>query len=151
MGMSTIISQIIFFSFILVVLTGLFIISKNYLIEDKESLENKKQTLMNELNTRIEIGNITYSAGTITLNITNDGSTTLQTKYLDLYVNSNRIERNNSNRTITVLAPDILNPKLWDPDETIEVQIFLIMADGNHTIKAVAENNAQDTKIFEIT
>ncbi len=151
MAFSTIVSQVIFFSFMLVVLVGIFIISKDVLIQDRNSLESKKDSTIQQLNTRVSISNASYSAGTIALSISNEGSTTLKTENLDFYVDNIRIPRNDSNRTIQILEPDIQNPRMWDPDETVQVLIDYTVAQGNHTAKIVTEYGHSDIKIFEAT
>lgn len=151
MGFSTVISQIIFFSFMLVVLVGIFMLSKTALLEDKSSLEAKKDQTLNSVNSRVEIQNVSYSSGKIEMAVKNTGSTTQKPDTLDFYVNSERVPRNSSGREIAILEPDIMNPRLWDSDEQISVKIPYSLADGNHTIKIITEHGASDTKIFEVT
>ena len=151
MGFSTIVSQVIFFSFMLVVLVGIFIISKGTLLEDKETLETKGDMVVERINTQIDIENVTYSSGTTTMLVRNQGSTTLKITLLDIYLNQNRILRNSTDITITVMAPDITNPGLWDPDELIQIDYDENLADGNYTVSVVTEYSIMDAKNFEIT
>lgn len=135
----------------LVVIVGIFLISKQNLLEDRDSLNEKRDRTLERMNTQITIENATYTGTTLNVTVRNEGSTTLKTSYLDLYLNQERILRNDTAKTVTVRDPDIINPGLWDPDEVIEILLVKSLADNNYTVTVVTEYSVSDSKIFEKT
>lgn len=151
MGFSTLVVQVMFFSFMLLVLVGVFVITKQNLLDDRKSLDAKRDLAVDRISTQINIENVTYGLGKTTIWVRNEGSTVLNPAYLEIYLDQTRVERNDSGRTTRVLAPDLYNPGLWDPDELLEINYTLGLATNNHSVKIVTEYTISDTKIFEVT
>jgi archaellum component FlaF (FlaF/FlaG flagellin family) len=134
----------------MLVLGTIFIFSKNILLQDRQSMMATGKIVAENVNTHVFIETANYSLSTISVQAKNQGSTTLKIEYLDIYIDQIRIPRDVSNRTISIVAPDITNPGLFDPDETIEINVTFPLPSGNHTVKLVTEHEASSSKIFEV-
>ncbi len=73
----------------------------------------------------------------IYLTLSNDGTTTYDFEKVDVYVGSERIKRNDSDR-VEFITNDDLQPTLWSPGEIIDLYIFETLG-GNTIVKAVTE------------
>ncbi|RJQ18097.1 hypothetical protein C4573_00035 [Candidatus Woesearchaeota archaeon] len=153
MAFSTMISFMVLFMFLLTVLVGVFLISREMTIENRNAISSHQQMLVNQLQSQIVIQNVTYSGGLnrLTVVVENTGKQTLKTDLVDVYVMNDRIPRNTANRSIAVKAPDIKNPLLWDSDEQTELNITYPLSSGNYTVEVRTEHGTGDSALFEVT
>lgn len=150
MGFGTIVGQVLFIFIVIIVVANVII--QNNANVNTYALAKKDNTKINleKENSGLDILNVTSSgSGPITLSITvkNSGKTILDTKNLDLYIDNSRIGR--SSFTVTN-AIDIVNPRMFDPDETVIITYDGITT-GNHYITVISEFGAKANKIASIS
>jgi archaellum component FlaG (FlaF/FlaG flagellin family) len=150
MGFGTIFVQIIFFILFFMALVGFFSISKAIAIDNKTSIMLREQTAMNKIKSEITIYNLSYYSGEgiISIYVNNTGKLKLKQEELDIYVDGSRIPRDQTNRTIKILPQDFLNPTLWDPDESIEINVTYSLSTGTHYVDVITEYSTDDTQII---
>lgn len=102
---------------------------------------NEKQDLVTKtLSSNMQVDSAAYSASKSVIQLTNSGSNKISLEHLDVYVDGQRIPRSAQNRTIDVLSSsELANPGLWDPQETLEINITKSLSAGNHRIDIVNE------------
>ncbi|MEM4260450.1 MAG: hypothetical protein QXG00_04395 [Candidatus Woesearchaeota archaeon] len=153
MGFGTIFVQTIFFILFFVALLGFFTVSKAIAIENKESIAMREELTMNKIKSDISIYNVTYDSPSskILVVVNNTGKIKLKLEEIDIYIDGSRIPRDQTNRTIQILPQDFLNPSLWDPDESIEINITYSLSVGNHYIDILTEYSTRDTSIITVS
>ena len=133
-----------------IALVGFFSISKAIALDNKTSLALKEQTAMDKLSSGITIDSVSYQANNLTIIVNNTGKIKLKLEELDVYVDGSRIPRDQTNRTIRITPRDFLNPTLWDPDESIEIDVYTTLGSGTHSTTLLTEYSTSDTKVFDL-
>ena len=126
MGFSTLVAQVVLFGVMITIFITYTITMVAYIYKTDNSLYSSYETLELKLNTEMTAINATYSASKkdITTYIKNTGKTKIDTEYLDIYLDSERIARNDTSLSITIQSStEIKNPGIWDPKETIQIII----------------------------
>ena len=126
MGFSTLVAQVVLFGVMITIFITYTITMGAYIYKTDNSLYSSYETLELKLNTEMTAINATYSASKkdITTYIKNTGKTKIDTEYLDIYLDSERIARNDTSLSITIQSStEIKNPGIWDPKETIQIII----------------------------
>ena len=97
----------------------------------------------------VQVASFDNLTETITANVVNTGKTKLDLDYVDVYVDSLFIPRNSGNRTLEIIpSTEVENPGIWDPREILEVEVFMNISEGSHTIKIATEYGVIDTFVF---
>jgi archaellum component FlaF (FlaF/FlaG flagellin family) len=80
----------------------------------------------------------------------NTGQTLLDPSKFDVYIDGIRIPRNDSNRTIEVLADtDTINLGILDPKEGLHIQVFGdIREDVTHEVTVTTQYETRDSDFF---
>jgi archaellum component FlaF (FlaF/FlaG flagellin family) len=152
MGFGSIFVQVIFFFIVMTAILGFFSVSKTMALQTKQNINLREDRALNVLQSSVQITNLSYDLfkTNITFIVNNTGKIMLRTEQLDIYVDGVRIPRNQTNRTITILPPDFVNPILWDPDESIAVEVAQPLLSGTHTITVITEYSTKDTTILTV-
>lgn len=122
-------------------------------IHDKDSVIQLKAQL-NRTNTgqepRIDSIALAYKTSYVSeLNIKNSGQIRLDKDLLDIFIDGNRISRYQIINTSIRPETDILNPRLWDSEEIVTINISTPIQAGNHIINVVNEHSIKDS--FAVT
>ena len=81
--------------------------------------------------------------------VKNTGKTQLSTTDLDVYIDSSRFPRNDTNRTITLMSDtDTTNTGNWDPEEIVMIQAFKTLGSASHEVIVKAEHKATAEEEF---
>ncbi len=136
MGFSEIVSQVLLVFLFIVIFSSIFLIYRSSV----KSLSSDVQTVYEDLNrkvhTDIKILNEVNSSIYHTLTLVNTGSITLDLKYLDVFVNSERISRDDLSFELFNQTIDAL---LWNPTEALNISfskslsgqvLFQVTTDG---------------------
>lgn len=150
MGFGTIIGQVLFIIVVMIVAANVLI--QNSANVNSYTLAKKDNTniALEKENSQMEISNMTeFGAAPKSINITvkNSGKLKLDQNDLDLYIDNSRI--NSSNFQVTNQI-DIINPKIFDPDETVVIT-YSGISSGSHYITVVNEYGAKTSKIALIS
>ena len=149
MGFGNIATTIILFIAVLTLATGVIITLNNNVARQQAGMKIQSDYLNNQLKTNILITSTNYTAGTTTLYVSNEGSTTLKPDKTDLYLDGQFIPRNTTNRTITIeSSTDITNPGLWDPDEIVKITITKTLNSGEHRVIVMTQYGVKDEQLF---
>ena len=152
MGFSTAAAQTILFIAVIILSTGLVMVYKNVVDTTASSLQFQSNLLSNKVKTDITITNVYYNnnTDTIVIDVKNLGKTKLDLDLIDVFIDSERIPRQTSNRTIEVLSDtEIVNPGIWDPKEDIEIKVFKILNQSiSHTVKVTTQYGISDIDSF---
>jgi len=111
-------------------------ISANYDIIRKAEA-SKNEIDMEQLHTIIEIINVTYSVGKISINSTNNGSTEIDVNDIDVIIDGVYYTDNITSTTISGA-----NVTLWLPEETLKIEVTSDSAPSR--VKLVAHNGISD-------
>lgn len=146
MGFGTIVGQVLFI-FVIVIVVANVIIQNNANI-NAYTLAKKENTKINleKESSGLEITNITSSgSGTKTIDVVvrNSGRIALDTNNIDLYIDNSRLSRSSFSVTNSI---DLVNPRIFDPDETITVS-YSGIGNGTHYVTVVCEYGAKSSKI----
>ncbi|MFP3909080.1 MAG: hypothetical protein ACOC5L_00640 [Halobacteriota archaeon] len=109
-------------------------LSSNYELLRKADIK-KGEINYNQLHTFLSIDNVSYSSGTVIINATNDGSTVIQTKKIELLFDGGLYTDN-----ITSTTVDGKEVNIWIPEETLTVEVNSSLNPSR--IKLVADNGA---------
>ncbi len=152
MGFSTAAAQTILFIAVIILSTGLVMVYKNVVDTTASSLQFQGNLLSDKVKTDITITNVYYNnnTDTIVIDVKNLGKTKLDLDLIDVFIDSERIPRQTSNRTIEVLSDtEIVNPGIWDPKEDIEIKVFKILNQSiSHTVKVTTQYGISDIDSF---
>jgi len=136
MGFSVSAAMAIFFSaFIgMSLIFGMAVIE--YLENTKEGAEIKSAHLMERWRTDIQILNVSYNstANIMWINLTNKGSTTLNTTDIDVIVNGVVCTS-----SITTMQVEGMSTTLWNPGETLYIELNIATANTGR-VKVVTGN-----------
>lgn len=119
------------------------------------SMQLEQARLNDELRTDISIDIVKYSEDTNITNIyvKNTGSNEVDANDIDVYLNKERVPRNDSNRTITLLTDTMkFNNSLWNPKEVIQITIYnwSLATNTVHEVSVVTAVDVKDTYEFSI-
>jgi archaellum component FlaF (FlaF/FlaG flagellin family) len=84
------------------------------------------------------------------LNIKNTGKIRLDKNLIDLFIDGERVSRDNIITSNIRTETDILNPGLWDSEEIVRINISNPIGTGNHIINAVNEHSVKDSFLINI-
>ena len=56
----------------------------------------------------------------------------MEPRYVDVYIDGIKIPRNENNRTIQLIGNNLINPLHWDSGETLQINVTLDLASGEH-------------------
>ncbi|MCB9358838.1 hypothetical protein H6503_02820 [Candidatus Woesearchaeota archaeon] len=152
MGFGTIASQIIVFMAVLGVCASLVFVTKNIIQDTSTGLKYQKDKMIDSINTDITITSVIYNQSQVPDNTTVIVKNTGKSKIIDLaeidvYIDNIRISR--ENRTISVIE-EISNPNIWDPLESININVSQDLSDGNHKIKIFVAEEVYDEEIISV-
>ncbi len=154
MGFGTIVAQIIMFISIISLATGMVMVFKNYVDDSSGSLNEQMQSTSNRIRTDITITNVNFDNTTnhTTLNVLNTGKTSLNTDYIDVYLDRMMIPRNTTYRNITVEpSTEVKNTGIWDPNEVLEIVVLDHYLDkDDHSVDVITEYGTGDTETFSV-
>lgn len=134
---SGIISTMIMFIAVISLSIGVVSVFKNVVDDTSSSLKIQGDAVSNSLRTDLTIESVVYSNSTdiTTIGVRNTGRTKLNPDLIDIYLDGAFIPRDVLNRTITIEpSTDIRNPGIWDSDEIVQIEIFKVLADGDHVL-----------------
>jgi len=148
MGFGTLSTNIIMFIAVISMTTGFIGIFKMYVDESASSMQIQSKVIANNIKTDITFQVVSFDNMTesTTATILNTGKTKLDIDYVDVYVDSLMVPRNDGNRTIQISpTTEIENPGIWDPREVLEVVVYKNLTKGTHSIKIATEYGVVDT------
>lgn len=152
MGFGDVVSQTIFFIAILGISVTLIMLFNNYVSSTSATMESNRNRMVDQMNTHFEITNVFHESDT---NIThvyvlNTGENKHRPEEIDAYINSRFISRTDLNTTL-VESTDIRDIGIWNPGETIHMQINMSLDDDTHTIDVVTSNGVKTSEIFSLS
>lgn len=89
--------------------------------------------------------NMTGQLKNITLYVKNTGSLTMQTHCVDAFINSDYIDPANTSSTV---RPGLFNPHLWNPAETLVLELLHEIPVGEHNATVISCLGDSDTMAF---
>ncbi len=111
-------------------------LSSNYELLRKADIK-KEQIEYNQLHTFLNVDNVSFSSGTVTINATNDGSTVIQTDKMEVLFDGELYTDNITSTTI-----DGKEANIWIPEETLTIEVNSSL--NPSSVKLVADNGASD-------
>ena len=151
MGFSTVVSQVVLFMSILMIIVVLSVVYSTYVNSSNQALEDQQNQMRLQLDTSFEIINSSYSANQINVYLKNTGSIKMSIESIDFYLDNERVARNDTNLTKTIVAStNLINPNFWDPEEELLFQYNKTGLAGNHLMRFGVENGVVRTGILQI-
>ncbi len=149
MGFAEIIATVLMFIVIFymgVMMTGM---SVDHFRATKNAISSYQDANLKQIQTHIKITNASYetSFSGVRMHVKNTGSTILNPDYGDIYISGSRIIRNSSGRNMTI-SDELQNPGLWDPEETMIIDIPIVLGSGTYFIEYVTEYSIKDASSF---
>lgn len=119
--------------------------TQNFVGSLQDKGERKSLELASDVSILNDPVNMVYDTGTnvLTLYVKNTGSVTLATDQVEVYVNGSYWAP-----TATVLLGGATS---WQPSETVSVTVTLVIPNGDHHLKVVAQYGAYDTLDFRLS
>ncbi len=111
-------------------------LSSNYELLRKADIE-KGKIEYDQIHTFLNVDNVSFNSGTVTINATNDGSTVIQTDKIEVLLDGNLYTDNIT--STTVQGEDV---NIWIPDETLTIEVNSSLNPSR--VKLVADNGASD-------
>lgn len=154
MGFSNMATQVIMFVSVLVIATALVIFFNNYSNETMDTANIQRQELSEKIKTDVTIDVLSYDNSTnphtIIAYVKNTGLIPINLDVIDVYINKERIPRDNNNRTIEIISDtDTINVGQWDSKELILVTVFKNVTQlQTHTFDLILENGKRDSGEF---
>jgi len=149
-GFSGIAAFIMLF-FGLIIMVSMFTVIQTSLIESSTLTQAQNEQKILESQTKVTIENISFDNTTIpdttTIVVINSGQTKLSLEQIELYVDHVKIPRSTDNRTIRFLTNSI-NPAHWDPDEVLEIEVYIDLLNVTHTASITTEYLGRDVQPF---
>jgi archaellum component FlaF (FlaF/FlaG flagellin family) len=93
MGFGNLIGQVVVFTIFLLVVTTTINMYANQTKDANEAITYKNKKILDVANTDIAFKNISYANGNLSMRMQNEGGTTINSKHLDVYVDSTKITR----------------------------------------------------------
>ena len=127
MGFGNVASALILLIAVMTLSTAVVLSLKDYYDKTTTSVSLVQAELTKELRTdiTIDVVHLDNTSNTLSVYIKNSGSQKLDPAQLDVYLDKIYIPRNDSNRTVTILADtEMTNNTIWDPKEQVQIQIF---------------------------
>ena len=152
MGYGDLAVQMIIFISVVSLATTVVIFMKGQVDTTVSSLSKQQGRISLSLDTEINIETIKHNAtyDQTTIYIRNTGNSKLDIDKVDVFTNSLRIPRLDSNRSIQVLSDtDSINIGTWDPGETVLIKVNQSLSSlSTHTITVSASYGITDEKDF---
>lgn len=154
MGFSDVAVQVIMFIAVIVVGAMVVVFFNNYSKETVDTANMQRQELSEKMKTSITIDIINFvnttNPDTLNIYVKNTGRTIIDTENIDVYVDKERIPKNTSNRTVTVIADtDKVNVGKLDPKEEVIIKVFKnLIANRTHTLDIILSNGIKDSTEF---
>lgn len=127
MGASTVVTHMILFIAVLGIATGLLVGLKTFSDNAESSFKTQSDAFQNQIKTSIAIELVHYNNETETTKVyvKNTGETKHRLGEIDVYLNGERIPRNETNRTIGVLSDtERTEEGVWNKKEKILIEIY---------------------------
>jgi archaellum component FlaG (FlaF/FlaG flagellin family) len=149
-GESTIIANLILFIAVMGMTSATVFIFKNLLDEGASAAADEQDRAVGVMRTDFAIPSAVYNPGTVTVYVKNTGQKSFDPGDIDVYVNGLRVPRNESNRTIDVVADtDTTNSGIWDGGEDLEIAVFRTFAiPATHTVTIYTPNGVKREAVF---
>lgn len=147
MGFSGIASSLLIFIAVMTVSASVIIALKGQVDDAQSAISSQKDRIDNELKSDYMIDFANYNSGVIYLYVRNSGSTIIDNKTLDVYVDNVRIPRNVSNRTLQIaFDSEITDVGIWNPKEVMEIQInYVLQGSTTYTISITSDFGARES------
>lgn len=97
----------------------------------------EKEIDYEQIHTFLDIDEVTNSSGTVTINATNNGSTTIETSKIEVLFDGELYTDN-----ITSTTVDGKDVNIWIPEETLKIEVNASLSPSR--VKLVADNGASD-------
>lgn len=152
MAFGNLATHLILFIAAISIATGVVVGMKTHVEQTANSIGIQQERLSSSLRTEMTIEVIKHveSSDTTYVYMKNTGNAKIDIEKIDVFTNSLRVPRNDTNRTIEVLSDtDTKNTGVWDPGEAVKVEINQALAsDETHTITVAADNGVTADKDF---
>jgi archaellum component FlaF (FlaF/FlaG flagellin family) len=154
MGSSTVVTQMILFIAVLSIATGLVITVKNYADQSESTFKQKSNDNDLVIKTNIKIEVISYNNNTNTtwVYVRNTGQTQMRPEQIDIYIDGERLYRDETNRTIELLSDtDNVNVGIWDQKEQLLIKAFKFLNNTiTHEVIITTPYSVRDSETFSI-
>ena len=121
--------------------------------EANNAFNIRQDIIQKKIDEKMDIENITHdSVKNITsVEVKNSGTENIDLDYLDIYLDDIRIPRSTANRTMDILnSTEIKNPGLWDPEETVEINVTKNLTSDLHYVEVFTKNGNTKIKSFNV-
>ena len=151
---SSIVTQTILFIAVLAMATGLIFGIKAFVDNTQNSIKTQSDEFNNQIGTSFNIELVYFNNNTneTSVFIRNTGQTSIKIEQVDIYINGIRFPRNESNRTIEVLADtEVTDIGVWDPKEAIKIVAKMGLEENKkHTVVVTTPYSGRDSEYFSI-
>lgn len=151
MGFGNVVSQVVLFMALLISIMVLSLVYKSYVSTTNVSLENQHNQIIKKIDTSFLIEQINYDVleNQIEIEVINNGAIKLDTNYVDIFLNNNKILRNERLIKIDDLT-NLINPYYLDPGEKMLITANIDLKEGAHLIVVGVENSVTRSAILQV-
>ena len=149
MGFGSIVSELIIFISVMGLAISLTFMMSTQMNDLDHSTREMSKARVEKLKTEISIVDVSYNSTcqNVTMVVKNTGKTTLNPSMTDILIDGERIPASNMTRTIPADS-DRMNAGLWDPAETLLIDMDFALSSGQHEAKLSTQNAVYDTYEF---
>jgi archaellum component FlaF (FlaF/FlaG flagellin family) len=153
---STIASYMIFFFGILIMISSIVMVYSSMVESSNQAYNVQQQKLEGITHTIISITGISVdtsaSPDEVRIEALSTGSNRLRPEYVDVYIDGTRIPRSTASRTIGFAEnSSAISPLLWDPYETLQINVSLDIAPGEHIAYVTTEYGVTTSRTFFVS
>jgi len=149
MGFGTVVSELIIFISVMGLAVSLTVMMSSQMTRLDHVTRQMSKARADKLGTDIAIIDVSYNSTSTNVSIVakNIGTTSLNVTRTDLLVDGERVSRSQMTRTIPADSDgDTIG--VWDPSETLLIEVNLTLSTGQHEAKLSTENAVYDTYQF---
>jgi archaellum component FlaG (FlaF/FlaG flagellin family) len=122
----------------------------NYVTDASSTMKVKQDAMINKINTDFEIIGVNhdYDLNLTKIFVLNTGKTIIDYDYLDIFIDSGYIPRDDIQKAIEE-STNIINPLHWDPKEILQINVSIVLSDEvSHNADVIISNGIKDSYIF---
>lgn len=146
MGFGTIVTHIMMFIGAITIAAGLLVIITNIAEDATNTINQRQSDFTAATKTIFTLTTVSYTDNTLRVYAQNTGEEEIRQETLDLFLNGERISRNDYTKSIEE-DTQVSNTETWSPEEVILLEYEETLSPGRYTVLVNTELHQEETEI----
>lgn len=146
MGFGTIVTHIMMFIGAITIAAGLLVIITNIAEDATNTINQRQSDFTTATKTIFTLTTVSYTDNTLRVYAQNTGEEEIRQETLDLFLNGERISRNDYTKSIEE-DTQVSNTETWSPEEVILLEYEETLSPGRYTVLVNTELHQEETEI----